>query len=319
MDLIGPMPRTEKGNTFALTIMDMLTGYLWAYPITNKKMETILHTYFTQFYTSHGGSDYILSDNGREFRNTMFNKLAQQLGMKRIFSSPHHPQGNSKLEAAHKFLKHCIGKYAHKSQIDWDDLIQYGTCAYNFFPHQHSRESPFFLMYGRDPITPLDAVLGPRRRFLGDDIGQLDLDQLTRCWALAAYNLKMAREANPATHETAPMGTLSVGDPVLLKDYDRANKLSPRYLTQWRITRFISDRQLELRNPKGETRRANIQDVAYQYPSKEIVRNLPPPDAFGRACTFVYHPDNVDNLHWSLTDTLLPAKRPPTLTKATNT
>lgn len=319
MDLIGPMPQTLAGNKFALTIMDMLTAYIWAFPIPNKEQETVIHTYLTQFYTSQGSSCYLLSDNGREFKNAMFDTVAEQLGLQRIFSSPHHPQGNSKLEAAHKFLKNCITKYAHQSQVDWDSLIKYAACAYNFFPNQHSRESPFFLMHGRDPIIPLDKILGPRRRYVGDDVGRLDIDQLTRCWALAAYNIRLARDRNPENLRTAPMGSLSIGDPVLLKDYDREHKLTPRYLDQWRISRFVSDRQVELVNPKGKKRKTNIQDISYQYPAHHIARNLPETDAFGRACTFVYHPSNIPNLHWSLTDQILPFHKPPTLTKGTNT
>ena len=32
----------------------------------------------------------------------------------------------------------------------------------NFFPNEHSRESPFFLMFGRDPLLPLTKLLRPK-------------------------------------------------------------------------------------------------------------------------------------------------------------
>ena len=36
----------------------------------------------------------LTTDNGKEFKNQLDNELAQQLGIKRIFTTPHHPQVN---------------------------------------------------------------------------------------------------------------------------------------------------------------------------------------------------------------------------------
>ena len=34
--------------------------------------------------------------------------------------------------------------------------------AYNFIPNEQSKESPFFLMFGRDPVLPLHTLLEPK-------------------------------------------------------------------------------------------------------------------------------------------------------------
>ena len=41
---------------------------------------------------------YILSNNGTEFKNNLMDQVLQQLGIDRIFSAPYHPQSNGKLE-----------------------------------------------------------------------------------------------------------------------------------------------------------------------------------------------------------------------------
>ena len=325
MDLIGKLPRTTSGKVYALTLMDMLTGFLWAIPIPDKQADTIIRSFLTHFFEKEGGCFTILTDNGGEFKNAKFAKVTEQLGIQHIFTSAYHPKGNSKLEHAHRFLKECLAKYSQDSQLEWDELLSKAVCAYNFFPNQVSRESPFFLMTGRDPITPLTKILGPRRRYLGE-VGegwsQLSLDQLTRCWALAAFNIKMARDANPEVLKSAPPGSLHVGDPVLLRNFERLkghNKLAPKYLAQYRIVRFVSDRQVEIMSAKGVKRNVNIKDIHYQYPAEQLIRQLPEEQAFGRAAKFVYHPANVSNLHWTLTADLYPQKKPPKLTKSTNT
>ena len=52
--------------------------------------------------------------------------------------------------------------------MEWDDLIPLAVSAYNFFPCQSSKESPFVLMFGRDPITPIAKLLEPRLKFYGE-------------------------------------------------------------------------------------------------------------------------------------------------------
>ncbi len=131
-------------------------------------------------------------------------------------------------------------------------------------------------------------------------------------------NIRMARDANPDLLASAPLGELHVGDQVLLKNHERG-PFQPLYLSQFRIISFKLDRQVELVSPDGRKRTANIQDNVYQYPATEVIRALPEAEAFGRAAKFVYHPDNIPNLHWSLTNRLWGDRQPPQLTKITNT
>ena len=55
------------------------------------------------------------------------------------------------------------------SQLEWDDIVPLACAAYNFLPNEHSRESPFFLMFGRDPLLPFTKLLKPKIRYLGND------------------------------------------------------------------------------------------------------------------------------------------------------
>ena len=51
-------------------------------------------------------------DNGTEFKNDLFSRVAEQLGVERkIYSPPYRPQSNSRIEGFHKFLKSCLAKH----------------------------------------------------------------------------------------------------------------------------------------------------------------------------------------------------------------
>ena len=79
-------------------------------------------------------------------------------------------------------------------QLEWDILVPLACAAYNFIPNKHSKESPFFLMFGRDPVLPLNTLLGPKMRYVGNDINILSLEAMKNMFEIAATNLKMAQE-----------------------------------------------------------------------------------------------------------------------------
>ena len=49
-------------------------------------------------------------------------------------------------------------------------------------------------MFGRDPVLPLNTLLGPKMRYLGNDLNILSLEAMKNMFEIAATNLKMARE-----------------------------------------------------------------------------------------------------------------------------
>ena len=125
--------------------------------------------YVDNVYAKFGGSKKILSDNGTEFKNQLFEKVAKELGVEfKCYTAPYHPQSNGRIEGFHHFLKACMSKHISKT-MEWDEVVHLATAAYNFFPNEHSRESPFFLMFGRDPRIPLNTLLEPKIRYMGTD------------------------------------------------------------------------------------------------------------------------------------------------------
>ena len=149
MDLVGPIsPQTTKGNCYMLTVIDMLTGYTIAVAIPDKKAETVCNAYRDHVYCIFGGSSRILTDNGTEFKSKEMQQICKDLDIKQVFSPVYTPQANGRLEGWHRFLKSCIAKHIRGAEVEWDDLIPLAVSAYNFFPCQSSKESPFVLMFG---------------------------------------------------------------------------------------------------------------------------------------------------------------------------
>ena len=78
MDLIGEFhPPTSKGKRYALTVICMLTGYVFCIPLKTKTTGEVLQAYIGQCVFQIGGSIKILSDNGTEFKNKIFEQAAK--------------------------------------------------------------------------------------------------------------------------------------------------------------------------------------------------------------------------------------------------
>ena len=198
MDLVGPIsPQTSKGNRYILTVIDMLTGYTIAVPITDKWSETVCKAYRDSVYCIFGGSSRILTDNGTEFKSKEMKQICDDLEIKQVFSPVYTPQANGRLEGWHRFLKACIAKHIRGADVEWDDLVPLAVSAYNFFPCQSSKESPFVLMFGRDPITPIAKLLELKLKFYGEKGIGVNMNTLRKLYTVVAENIHRAREKQP--------------------------------------------------------------------------------------------------------------------------
>ena len=166
IDLVTDCEMSTSGNKQILTIINHLTGWLETFPIPNKSTDTILTTLINHYLPVHMCPRYILSDNSTEFKNNLMDQVLQQLGIDQIFSAPYHPQSNGKLEVFHKYLKPTIKKLCEKDPANWDKYINQVLASYRIAPNLATAESPFFLVYGRDPNLPLHQFLNQCSVFL---------------------------------------------------------------------------------------------------------------------------------------------------------
>ena len=189
IDLIGEFhPPSSKGNRC------MLRGFTFCIPIKNKSAEEVVTAWRNHISFPFGVCRNLLTDNGMEFKNELFNTIAEQLGVERkIYTPPYRPQSNGHIEGFHNFLKACLSKHISRNR-EWDDITLLTTVSYNWLPNQHSRESPFFIMFGRDALTNLQHLNKPKLRYMGTSELILDLEILSNIYQVQIHNLKLARQ-----------------------------------------------------------------------------------------------------------------------------
>ena len=235
IDLIGEFhPPTSRKHKYALTVICMLTGYIFCGSLKTKTAEEVIQAYIDNVYSKFGGSLKIMSENGTKFKSKMFEQVSKEHGLEyKLYAPPYHSASNGRIEGFHAFLKVCIAKHV-APQLEWDVLILLACATYNFIPNEHSKESLFFLMFGRDPVLPLNTLLGPKMRYLGNDINALSLEAMKNMFEIAATNLKIAREKCDPKNNPLPT-KLQPRDTVLVQN----NTRGPLILNMWATTRWL--------------------------------------------------------------------------------
>ena len=310
MDLVGEFhPPSTRGNKYALTVICVLTGWTWCIPIPDKTAPIVIGAYLKHVHHVFGPSRKILSDNGTEFSNKLFEMVAKELGVEhKIYSPPYHPQSNGRIEGFHSFLKACLEKHISKD-VEWDEVCTLATVAYNFLPNEHSRESPFFLMFGRDPQLPLTETFKPRMRYLGNEDTVLSLEALKNMYLLVAENLKKARERALPLHSTKVKAILP-NQLVTLKVHSR-KALDPRYEGTYRVI-SVKGNQIEIAKNGTllPTKWVHVSHLKPLLKADEIIDQLPSPQNFARKAKLALDPTKIPDLKWNRAEQLNTPKLP---------
>ena len=282
MDLIGEFyPPSKLGYKYALTVICMLTGYVFCIPLKSKQANKVLQAYIDNVYAKFGGLLKILSDNGTEFKNKLFEQIAKELGVKhKIYTAPYRPSSNGRIEGFNNFLKSCIAKHI-SSQLEWTSVIPLVCAAYNFLPNEHSKESPFFLMFGRDAVLPLNSLLSPQLRYLGNDLNVLSLEALKNMHLIVTENLRKARTRRDSTLPKHLPHHFTAGDTVLIKNHT-AGPFDPRYIGDFHIVSFKGNQVELIPSTGGRSKMEHISNIKYIMPAEWYISQLPDYELFGQ-------------------------------------
>ena len=151
-------------------------------------------------------------------------------------------------------------------------------------------------MFGRDPLTGLQKLLGETTRYLGEGGGKLDLTALQNTYQLAAQNVQMAKRSSKEDESLVPL-VFQPGDLVTVRDHmDKA--FEPKYKGEYRIFKMLGKTQVLLRDSKGGEVNHHMAYLKKTNPVKETVEKIPDFKKFGRMAKLRLNPELVPILKW---------------------
>ena len=169
IETVGPFVTSDNGNNYIVTVIDWYTPWLEPHPVQNKEANTIAKVLLERIIPQHGCPRLIISDRGTEYVNKAIALLSTKMKFKRNIMTPYQPAGNGKTERCHRFLNDILAKGVQdKLHSECEDVLPGALLAMRTCVNESRKYTPYMLMYGRDPILPLDTLLEPRRRYYGD-------------------------------------------------------------------------------------------------------------------------------------------------------
>ena len=75
-------------------------------------------------------------------------------------TTAYHPQANGLVERLNHTLADMLSMYVSRDHTNWDVTLPFVRFAYNTSKQESTGKSPFYLMHGRHPVLPIDAICG---------------------------------------------------------------------------------------------------------------------------------------------------------------
>ena len=132
-----------------------------------KSADDVIHTYVETMLPQIGPSRFILMDNRTEFKNDTMSNVLNRLNTEHKFTMVYFPRGNSRLENLHALLKRSISKYIDILDIEWDICLNLPMYAFNISPSSDNCSSPYYIVYGKEPINAELKKLKELHRYTG--------------------------------------------------------------------------------------------------------------------------------------------------------
>jgi hypothetical protein len=87
-DILGPLPRSNKGNEFVLVVSDYFTRWTEAYPLRNQEAETVARKIVTEFLCRFGSAFQFHSDQGTNFESHLMAEVCKLMGIEKTRTTP---------------------------------------------------------------------------------------------------------------------------------------------------------------------------------------------------------------------------------------
>lgn len=194
VDLIGPLPRSKKGNNFILVIIDVFTKFTLLHPINKPTSNKVIQFLEEQVFLMYGVPFVAIQDNGSQFISKKYKKLLADYEIRPWFIATYHPQANS-VERMNRSVKTAIRAYVSTDHREWDLQLPQIGCALRTALHESTKFTPYFLNYGQE------MALSGKTHVIQDKLASLTENPSERIENLAlvrqqvVLNLKKAYEA----------------------------------------------------------------------------------------------------------------------------
>jgi reverse transcriptase-like protein/integrase-like protein len=135
---------------------DDFSGWPEAKPMKNPTAKKIAQFLWSDVICRHGVFGEIKVDGGGEFKKEVVREL-QKLGIKRRIISAYNSKGNGMIERGHQPIINALLVLTAGGKLPWLPFLATVLLADRTTVHAPTGYTPFFMMYGREAVLPVET------------------------------------------------------------------------------------------------------------------------------------------------------------------
>jgi len=253
VDHLTHMPKTPSGAESILVIADRCTGWIEAKSVRSLTAEETAAGIMEMVVCRHGVPGAIVSDNGGAFAAQLMAELSARCGFKQRFTTPYNPMSNGFVERRNGMIKKMLRSFCLTERA-WDYYLGAILFALRTAPMERTGMTPAFLLYGRELVTPVEALLSNRVEAPVQDPTQWVISRvrvMKKAREMVASQLSHLREERVAQEQQLfGESEIVAGDHVLLHhpaaSHEKLAKLLPYFSGPHLVCRKIGETTFEI-------------------------------------------------------------------------
>lgn len=149
----------------------------------------------------------------------LLQEACKLLKIKKLNTSPYHPQTNGALERSHRTLKEYLRNFVDKDPMNWDNWIPYAMFTYNTTPHSTTLYTPYEIVFGNKAEIPSTFRQNPEPLYNYDNYIYDLKNKMKIASKIARENLIASKERSKSYFDkNVKSVSFQPGDLILLKN-----------------------------------------------------------------------------------------------------
>ena len=113
MDILGPLPKTKKGNRYLLVICCRFSKLTQVVPLRTVTAYNLAIAFCSHWIFKYGPPRSVVLDNAQYFTAKFFQAVCRHLGIANKFVTTYHPQSNGQVERYNRTIAAMLRNYVN--------------------------------------------------------------------------------------------------------------------------------------------------------------------------------------------------------------
>ncbi|KAJ8005864.1 hypothetical protein DPEC_G00122340 [Dallia pectoralis] len=157
IDIFGPFPETQRGNSSVVIITDYLSKWVEAFPIQKRDALSVARCISTSIYR-FGAAKTIVSTQSVEFCDEVAKHLCDRWNIVQRVSAV---ESNPLHDRSSELLMDSISRVVVENQAEWDDFLDPVLYFFRTSINPTTKFTPYSLMFNRTAVLPNETKARP--------------------------------------------------------------------------------------------------------------------------------------------------------------